>query len=129
MMSFFHRTYGWVHDSSALRFSCLIRHEISQTYSNISHHHHQVAQTKHSKLSKSNERMKEGLLTTSDESKNRRVSFLRAGDDWYRNPEFGRTISDGEKRGRGQGRLHVRPPKNPLHYTDVEKAMLKLEGN
>jgi hypothetical protein len=27
--------------------------------------------------------------------------FLRAGDFWYRNPEFGKSVSDPDKRGRG----------------------------
>ena len=45
--------------------------------------------------------------------------FLRHGDFWYRNPEFGREVSDPDKRGR-YGRQNKEGFKynefNPYHY-------------
>ena len=45
--------------------------------------------------------------------------FLRHGDFWYRNPEFGRDVSDPDKRGR-YGRQNKEGFKfnefNPYHY-------------
>lgn len=49
--------------------------------------------------------------------------YLRPGDIWYRNPEFGKHVSDPDKRGR-YGRPN--PPgfkygvKNPYHYHGTE---------
>lgn len=51
--------------------------------------------------------------------------YLRLGTSWYRNPEFGKHISDPDKRGR-YGRpnpegFHYKVP-NPYHYTGVEQG-------
>ncbi len=49
--------------------------------------------------------------------------FIRPGDSWFRNPEFGRSIELAEKRGRGNGQRVVRTPHNPHHYERYQKKL------
>jgi hypothetical protein len=54
--------------------------------------------------------------------------YVRPGEDWYRNPEFGRVIKDPSRRGRGNGRLHVTPPEHPYHYGKVQQEYILHQG-
>lgn len=47
--------------------------------------------------------------------------YIRSGDDWFRNVEFGRVIKTGSRRGRGNGRLKVDTPNNEYKYSAVQK--------
>jgi len=78
---FLHRSVGWTHESTALRYSCQVREVLRQV---------------------TGEKI-----------------FLRHGDFWYRNPEFGKAVNDPDKRGR-YGRANPDGFKysefNPYHY-------------
>jgi hypothetical protein len=59
---FLHRSAGWFHDPTALRYNCQVREQLKLVTGN--------------------------------------ATYLRPGDFWYRNPEFGKPINDPDKRGR-----------------------------
>lgn len=59
---FFHRSAGWFHDPTAVRYGCQLREQLKTMTGN--------------------------------------ATYLRPGDCWYRNPEFGKPINDPDKRGR-----------------------------
>ena len=92
--TFMHRSVGWKHDSTAVRYGCQVRALLREV--------------------------------TGEET------FFRHGDFWYRNPEFGRPISDPAKRGR-YGRPN--PPNfryndgNPYHYHGSHARHKRLRGN
>lgn len=47
--------------------------------------------------------------------------FYRKGDFWYRNPEFGREITDPSKRGPLGGSLPETPVTSPYHYVRFQQ--------
>jgi hypothetical protein len=78
---FLHRSVGWLHDATALRYTCQMR-ELLQQMTN-------------------------------------EPFFLRHGTFWYRNPEFGKIITEPKKRGRygrpNPDNFKYNEP-NPFHY-------------
>ena len=81
VVGFLRRSFGWMHDPTALRYSCQLR---------------------------------EVLINVTGKS-----IFLRAGNNWFRNVEFGRPIEDPNKRGRFGKALragYTYHDGNPYHY-------------
>jgi hypothetical protein len=75
MKRYFERSVGWMHDPSAVQYSCQVR-EIIYEVTNV-------------------------------------TEFIRKGDFWSRNPEYGRNIDKAEQ-ARWGGAFH--PAINPYHY-------------
>jgi hypothetical protein len=103
------KAYGWHFDPIALVYSCLVRYDINQMYNALDYNPTVVLGPKE--------------LDSEDAKKRRTDShyFLRSGDSWYRNPEFGRIIADLTRRGRGTGgsAAYLYTPYNPTTVKNI----------
>lgn len=106
---YMNKAYGWHFDPIALIYSCLVRFEINEQYNKLAYNPTLVIAKKD---------------LDSDSAKRQRTPsyyFLRSGDSWYRNPEFGRPIMDLSRRGRGTGgaAAYIRTPYNPTTVGNI----------
>ena len=96
------RGFGWLYDPIALMYSCSVRDEINKSKNKYIETiiKKEKASTK-SSISISTDNLNYYVTTAftsrSSSSSFSKYDFLREGDNWYRNPEFGKKIKHNSK--------------------------------